>query len=321
MTRIRPYQAGDGKRISELFSRLTPYKRDSDFWLWINRIWPEKPSIIAVAEDDGEIVGHYAILPFTIQYGDRLIRSGLGIHAFVAPDSRGKVPIFQISKKCYSLARDAGIQFLWGFPNANYRIIQEKVEGWQRVELFNAWEKTCAKQPNSSLELETINLGDANQLLRLSDFIDICPLGAHFGVTPSLKGWLNRYDRHPQNNYVFHLAMAGTQPVAALVTKIYNDPSSGIRNGHLVDLASLPSVNPTELITALDNWFASRADRLSFWPINPAFRAGLEATGFKDTGFSTFFGIKLLDPSLESIRDNLSDPANWNLVMGMSDVF
>jgi hypothetical protein len=43
--------------------------------------------------------------------------------------------------------------------------------------------------------------------------------------------------------------------------------------------------------------------------------------GYADKGFSTFFGIKILDEKLLKIEDELTDVSNWNLVMGMSDVF
>jgi hypothetical protein len=322
MIRIRPYQPGDAALVSELFTRNTPYLRDAAFWLWIHRVWPTENSISVVAEDNGNIVGHYAILPMPLSLGSIPVRAGLGVHAFVAPEYRGKVPIFQITKKCYGLAKDAGIQMLWGFPNANYRLIQEKVEGWRCVELFNAYEKK-PRTNTSPLELVPINPDNASDWLRLSDYLDRFQ---HSGKSeacesvPTLKGWYNRYVRHPQNDYGFHLAMQGGNEVAALVTKVYENRDTGEKVGHLVDLASAPP-HDVALIATLEAWFSTRVDQLCFWPLRESFRKALESADFQATGFSTFFGIKLLDPDLEPHMSTILDTNSWELNMGMSDVF
>lgn len=319
--RIRPYQTGDAEKISLLFDRHTTYQRDSEFWLWINRIWPESPSIVAVAEQDGEIAGHYAILPISIDHRGESIRCGLGIHAFIAPEHRGKVPIFHISKKCYELAKNAGIQMVWGFPNEKYRMIQEKVEGWVRVEEFNAWIKLTGRETQPDLTLKTLCQDNPEELRQLNDFLENNPMPCSFGMKPCLRLWLNRFVHHPQNHYDFHFAMRGDEIIAALVTKIHVDIASGSRLGHLIDYSFTDISHSARVVTLLEHHFRDQVDRLCFWPGNPALRSALEESGFAPDGFSTFFGIKILDPQLRSITQDLTDPANWNLTMAMSDVF
>lgn len=322
MIRIRPYQPGDAALVSELFTKNTPYLRDAAFWLWIHRVWPTGNSISVVAEDNGAIVGHYAILPMPLSLGSISVRAGLGVHAFVAPEYRGKVPIFQITKKCYGLAKDAGIQMLWGFPNENYRLIQEIVEGWRCVELFNAYEKK--PQTNTApLELVPINPDNASDWLRLNDYLDQHQLDETSGACksiPSLKGWYSRYVRHPQTDYGFHLATEHGNEVAALVTKVYENPDTGKKVGHLIDLASSPS-HDVALISTLEAWFSTRVDQLCLWPLRESFRKALEAADFQASGFSTFFGVKLLDSELEPHISTILTPNSWELNMGMSDVF
>lgn len=321
MILIRTYQPGDGQLVCDLLTRHTSYLRDPAFWIWSNRIWPESRSIVTVAEEDGLIVGHYAILPLTLQMGERRISAGIGVHAFVAPSHRNKVPIFQISKKCYAKAKEVGIQLIWGFPNANYRLIQEKVEGWRCVELFNAWEKPVTGSAPNGMALESIDPTDPDQLLRLNDLLDATSLSGRYGVLPSLSTWLNRYQYHPQNTYQFHLASIHGETVAALVTKLYHNPESGETVGHLIDVVTTGEAEVARIVSSLENWFSTRADKLCWWPINQEFREAMEAAGFKASGFSTFFGIKLLDPELEPMLPSLLDPLNWHLAMGMSDVF
>ncbi|MDA7664098.1 GNAT family N-acetyltransferase, partial [bacterium] len=217
MIRIRPYQPRDAQQVCDLLTKHTSYQRDAAFWLWSNRVWPESRSIVTVAEEEGVVVGHYAILPLTLNVGNRKLSAGIGVHAFIAPSHRKKVPIFQISKKCYAQAKEAGLQLIWGFPNANYCLIQEKVEGWQRVELFDAWVKPVAQKDASRLKIKSIDPDDSTQLLQLNDLLDACSLGDRAGWGASLAGWLDRYHHHPQNTYQFHIAQSGAEAVAALV--------------------------------------------------------------------------------------------------------
>ena len=123
---IRPYSRGDAKQIFGLFQKYTKYKRDASFWTWMNRILSD--SIVVVAEEEGNIIGHYAILPRTCVLNNGLeLKAGLGVHAFVAPDRRNEISIFSISSLAYKLAKEKGIDFVYGFPNQNYRLIQEKI--------------------------------------------------------------------------------------------------------------------------------------------------------------------------------------------------
>lgn len=319
--RIRPYKAGDAEKISLLLDRHTTYQRDSEFWLWINRIWPESSSIVAVAEQDGEIAGHYAILPITLEHRGESIRCGLGVHAFIAPDYRGKVPIFHISKKCYELAKKAGVQMVWGFPNERYRMIQEKVEGWIRVDEFNAWTKITGGETQADLTLKTICQSNPDELRQLNDFLESSPIPCPFGMKPSLPLWLNRFVHHPQNHYHFHFAMDGDEQVAALVTKIHEDGANGSRLGHLVDYSFADISQSARVVSLLEHHFRDQVDQICLWPGNTTLRATLEESGFIPNGFSTFFGLKILDPQLRSITQDLMDPENWNLTMAMSDVF
>ena len=124
---IRYYNPGDGKKISDLFTKNTTLLRDDKFWIWINRILCSD-SIVAVAEKNNEIVAHYAFIPRNIIVGNEILKSGIGLHAVVSPDVRNSLSIFQISNLVYDKARKDGYDLIYGFPNTNYRLIQEKIE-------------------------------------------------------------------------------------------------------------------------------------------------------------------------------------------------
>ena len=82
---VRPYRPGDEHSISALLTRNTPYLRDNPFWIWINRVLPASPSLVAVLVDkNNHVQGHTAILPFEIRVGQRIIPCGMSCHTLIA---------------------------------------------------------------------------------------------------------------------------------------------------------------------------------------------------------------------------------------------
>ena len=323
MIRIRPFQSGDASKITgfrEIFPPHTPAGDEGNYWLWANRIWPIESSIVMVAEEDGELVAHYAILPFRLVVNDRVVQGGMSIDAYVDPKARGKVPIFQVTKRCYPLAIERGIQVLWGFPNANYRLIVEKVEGWSPVDVFRSMEKQSTQVQGIPLELDQLSPSDPGDAFRLSEFLDSCRLPALIHVGQSYSAWFDRYVRHPLNEYEFHFVSQASRPVAAVVTKVYRDPETGTSIGHLVDLATADVESYESVVATIEKYFQATVDRLSIWPTNQHLRSVLEAAGYTPTGFETYFGIKIIDPSLNDLASMLQSIDRWHLPMGMSDV-
>ena len=324
MVKIRAYQPGDAVQICNMLSRYTKYQRDEAFWLWINRILPDQSSIISVAEVDGEIVGHYAILPMELSIGSKSYKAGLGIHAFITPPARTLVPIFMVSKYCYRLAKEAGLQFIWGFPNSNYRVIQVKVEKWHCVDTFNALEKdisTVAAGPDGYAlkEVDPLNPVD---MLQLSELLEQSSRNASVQVEATINKWLRRYTMHPQSQYQIMLLSERDNIIGVVVTKCYQDVSNATILGHIMDYRLKETCDLEKMITATEQHFKSLGvGRAVLWPFNVELREVLTQKGYQSSGFDTFFGIKLIDRSMESEFQNLRSINNWNLTMGMSDVF
>jgi len=324
MVKIRAYKPGDARKICEMLSTYTDYERDEAFWLWINRIFPDQPAIIAVAEDGDEIVGHYAILPIMINFDGKRVLGGLGIHAFIAPPARTKVPIFAVSKYCYALAKNAGIRFVWGFPNKNYRIIQEKVEKWCCVDVFNAYEKQLPEPTKfqGKGRLEEVSFSDPIAMLVVNELVEKVSALASIQTDATLQSWVRRYRMHPQVDYRLLIYKEQEEVLGVIVTKRYEDPTGGQVVGHVLEYRLVEDSTVVDLIQATENYFYGSGVRKSvLWPSNSEFRCGLDSLGYESTGFDTFFGVKLLDPEFKDDFEAFKDVRNWNLTMGMSDVF
>jgi hypothetical protein len=312
---IRPYQCGDAGKIFSLFQRYTPYQRDEGFWIWINRLLAH--SIISVAELNGDIVGHYAILPRTCRLKNGfLLQTGLGIHAFVEPQHRDKLSIFLISSLAYELAKERGIQFIYGFPNINYRLIQEKIERWKKVALFNALVKRPT-QNTSSLKFnwKKIETNDYKDLLELNEFFEKNELKYNRFLS-DLDFWYKRYFYHPQNLYeIWKLDNNGLSS-GFLVSKFFE--VDGFIRLHIIDFQLSRKYNLIDFLPDIESKF-STVKEIVFWPFNIEVSKSLKAYGFIEEGFDTYFGIKILD---KSIDDSLIlDFKDWHLAMGDSDAF
>lgn len=312
---IRPYQCGDAEKIFNLFQRYTPYKRDEAFWIWINRILAH--SIISVAELNGDIVGHYAIFPRICRLKNgSLLRAGLGIHAFVEPKHRDKVSIFSISSLAYKLAKESGIQFIYGFPNINYRLIQEKIERWKKVALFNALVKRPT-QITSSLKFnwKKIEERDYKDLFELNELFEKSEL-KYNGFLSGLDFWYKRYFYHPQNLYEIWKLDNNGLTLGFLVSKLFE--VDGFIRLHIIDFLLSDKYKLTDFLPDIESKF-STVKEMVFWPFNIEISKSLKDYGFFEEGFDTYFGIKILD---KSIDDSLIlEFKDWHLAMGDSDAF
>lgn len=114
--RYRRFEARDRDSVLSLFEAAFGKPRDPAQWKW-EFLGGPRPALIVVAESDGKIVGHYAILPRKIKVGGKTLESGLVVDVMTHPDF-GKRGIFVNSGlEAFRQAKEAGLQILMGFPN------------------------------------------------------------------------------------------------------------------------------------------------------------------------------------------------------------
>lgn len=320
--KIRLYELSDGEKICALFQKNTTYIRDTKFWIWINRVL-NKESIVAVAEDNGSILAHYAVIPRQVTIGNIVLNSGIGIHAVVDKNVRDELSIFNVSSYVYEEAKRRGIDFIYGFPNSNYRLIQEKIERWIKVSLFNAYECRSLNINLTSFEkirLQTVDLNDFSNLYILNDVIEDYHSHSMINLELSADYWLRRYALHPQNPYEI-LVVECYGGIGFFVTKKYEKNS--VKYLHIIDFVynnlAIPYLK-TMLVCVLRK-YKNEADIYSVWKGDSIFESIIKDMGFIQTGFDTFMGIKILSERAHSLKDKLSDFSDWRLVMGDSDAF
>lgn len=340
MVTVRGYKAGDAERICKLFSENLKYKRDIDYWIWINRIYPSEKSIIIIAENEtpenetAEIIGHYAILPLQFSAQGKMIKGGHSVQAFIHPNYREKISIYNLSTEAYKIAQKLGLKFLIGFPNQNYRLIQEKIEKWDKLSIFNSYVQTLEKiNVNYSVQnnLDFVIAEDCsksailiNELLEKKELLKKTFSAndksiREFKVFKNVNYYLNRYLRHPHNRYKNFFIYKGNELLGFLVLKFYKNEKIFL---HIVDFILLNNSLLEDLLVYLSRKYADEAEAWSLWGVNSEIKSILEKFEFKSEGFNTCFSVKILEKNFkEENRNEYKNFENWEIYLGDSDAF
>jgi hypothetical protein len=322
---IRLATSEDAEKICDLFNRVSPaYERGVDFWLWINRLLSQEKSIIAVAEIEEVVIGHYAIIPQEIVVEDLSFNVGFGIQAVIDPAKSGLVSIFEITNLAYKRAKEVGLKFIYGFPNKNYRLIQEKIERWEKVELFNAYEISINNYPiKDEIDLNTIiKINNPNDFLfEISKILDKMTLETKWHIDKNLIYYKNRYFHHPHSPYSSYILKDLSGNKACIYLKRFTEGNT--KKGHLIDFIKEDEFAIENLLDVTVTIFKKEGvDLLSLWPVDKEIKQILENKKLTAIGFDTFFAIKFLDKDFNNrYRDLLLNFDNWRLLMGDSDAF
>lgn len=319
---IREYNNYDRDKICSLLERNTNYQRDQQFWIWINKCIGFMSPIIVIAEIDSKVVGHYAIIPHPIVVAGEIENAGLGIHALIDSEYRSKVSIFDITSLAYKIAQERGLKFIYGFPNENYRFIQEKIERWKKVALFKSIDFSTKDEAlaieNSDYKLSKCT-NSYKDLFLLDELVTNQIKDSKNYIFKNLIYYKTRYLEHPQNIYRCFFVYKKDSLSGFVVFKEFLEyPSS---KGHLIDFIKTPSLSEEELVSVTFGYFRNKVDVISFWPNNSSFRQTLTGIANAKEGFNTYFGIKILDIEFGKTHNNLLDIDSWELVMGDSDAF
>lgn len=323
---IRLASSDDAESICLLFNKVAPeYDREINFWVWINRMLSDEDSIIAVAEYEGEIIGHYAIIPQKIVINKIEFRIGIGIHAIVENEKRDLVAIYEISSLAYKEAKRLDLKFIYGFPNENYRLIQEKIERWKRVNLFKAYEIEIndykLKTDLESIEIKKLD-NTFESIFEISKTLNNSVLNSKVYLKKTLNYFTNRYLNHPHDLYDCFVVKDKEGKSACLFLKKYQD-SNNIVKGHLIDFIKQEGFKTNSVLDfSVLILKEQNVNIISFWPINKEIKEVLNSKKLGAIGFETFFAIKFLDKPFEKEhKEVLLNFENWTLNMGDSDAF
>lgn len=131
--KFRHYSQGDEGQIIELLKGNWSYLQSPDalkFWRWLYRSGPSGGALIVLADHNGKVVGHYAMFPMHMRFGQQLVMGAKAEGSVVHEEYRGNIAqrfcpdrkefrVFgELITRLWTDAAARGTALIWGFPNA-----------------------------------------------------------------------------------------------------------------------------------------------------------------------------------------------------------
>lgn len=132
------YKAGDEHGILTLrravFGQVDPVRARLNAWKWQFLNNPAGPGFIALAKDQGRIVGQYAAIPVRMLVDGVETLCGYSCDTMVHPRYQGQGVFTGLARQVYAhMESEHGITMVWGFPNKNSMPGFTRSLGWRRV--------------------------------------------------------------------------------------------------------------------------------------------------------------------------------------------
>lgn len=115
--RIRRYRPGDGPAINRGFERVFGKTREIEEWEWKFPVG-EREETILVAEEDGEVLAHFAAVPVSLQVDGRRIRAGQVVDVYSV---RRQGLFLRLVDRFYEeLCGPGRLELIYGFPGQRH---------------------------------------------------------------------------------------------------------------------------------------------------------------------------------------------------------
>ena len=316
----RDYQPGDERRIVGLFKQVFGRALNLAVWKWRFAENPFGEAIIKLAFDDEKLVGHYAVIPMSVQVENKLVKAVFSMTTMTHPDYSGRGIFTYLAGEVYRLCQERGHPFVYGFPNKNsYYGFTHKL-GWSALGSMTALEKKLGSKTKKDSTAKTVK-----QIGRFDNTVNSLwdkVKQEHTVIIPRTTAFLNwRFVENPDVGYVKYTISDNSQVLGYVVLKVY--PTGDIMNGHIVDILSVPEeqVLKSLLGYSFDFLLERGICNISCWvPAGSFYDSILKEEGFIRIESESYFGVKIFDERDIQYRGVKHFPA-WYLTMGDSDVF
>ena len=322
---VRQYTEGDEYEITDLLTISGTHLRTAVYWRWSNIKTPFSRSICVVLEaHDKTIIGHYSIMNVKLFFNGDVYNAGFGGQLVIHPQFRNFKLLWKLLNFAWEKCKENKIDFVFAFPNANIWPIKYNMMNWKLVNEFKSLELNISDSfgngkddvLSSQLEFERItNLGDfENTIDRLWNENKI-DMKSKIYIEKNFRFVSWRFFRHPLHHYPFFLVKNNGKYVGWVALKLYNKNSTSY--GHIVDVVALGKDHYIWIVKEAVSFFKKyNVNILSLW-CGENLKKLFKELGFKETGFSTNFGIKIIN----NVPETAMDINAWDLTMSYSDAF
>lgn len=104
--------------IEHLFFTSFGQRTLGEIWDWAYQRNPNGEPIVTLCYDRGELVGHYAIVPMPLSRAAVRRNSYISMTTMIAESYRKFGLFTQLAQENYARAKELGVDFVFGFPNA-----------------------------------------------------------------------------------------------------------------------------------------------------------------------------------------------------------
>lgn len=137
---LRLLEEHEGPAVVDLFRRAFGGSIDLKLFEWKYRRNPQGPSIEAVAEDSGRIVGFYGMQATTFLDPDgQPVPTYQETDLMVDPASRGQNLFARLGTFAYEEGARRGAPFTYGFPNSRSTPVGKRKLGWRVLQVWPLW--------------------------------------------------------------------------------------------------------------------------------------------------------------------------------------
>jgi hypothetical protein len=316
---IRDYQAGDEKKILELFHLAFKKTLSEDFWHWRFASNPENKFMIKLMWDGDVLAGHYAVSPLGMIVNEEKIMTALSMTTMTHPEYGGRGIFGELAECLYNEEYEKNkLMAIWGFPNSNshYGFLKNlKWKNLEQIPIFNcnAIRIKETTLQNISVVTEFTQKHKTAYLKATSDY------AVKVNKTIEFLHW--RFISNPIYKYTIFSTTENQDYDWFAVVKLF--PSFVQKGAYEIDIVEFcfpaNAALLVELMFAIKNHFsAQNLISINCWmPFDDPKHILLEKIGFIPTAPITYSGVRVMDNKYSE----LYDPCSWHYSMGDSDVY
>jgi len=264
---LREYREGDEQAILQLLNTVFPKPLSLEYWKWKHKKNPAGRPVIWLAECNSRIIGHYAMIPVRMKFGNVYATGSFGSDAATDPDHQGKGVFSSIVNRCCVDAAEKGISITYGFANRkqgptykryermghiSFIIRMVKVLDWESVvatyapsRLFSTVARALGRMTMSRCSSDDLSLEKIN---RFDDRFDAFWQEISYDFTVIVKRdktYLNwRYIDRPEREHIVYAAVEDHRILGYCV--LAEQQHHSIKLGLIVDI--LGSQGPKNVI-------------------------------------------------------------------------
>jgi GNAT superfamily N-acetyltransferase len=116
--KIREYAEGDEEKISDLLYHVSDSPRNVDYWKWKYKNNPAGffPNLIRIADYQGTPGSYYALIPYRIRAGGRVLLAAQSLDTVTSPKYRRQGLFQTLARKTVEEAANNGVFLVFGYP-------------------------------------------------------------------------------------------------------------------------------------------------------------------------------------------------------------